>query len=86
LSPSSRKASSSGEAGSFEDTFAELQRVVQQLEDGGLDLEELVALYDRGARLAEVCERLLDHAELRVTRLTPEPASPLSDVARDPAS
>jgi exodeoxyribonuclease VII small subunit len=63
----------------FEGTFSELQRVVLQLEDGGLDLESAIRLFERGSRLAQDCERIIDQAELRVTRLTAESASPLSD-------
>jgi exodeoxyribonuclease VII small subunit len=67
----------------FESALLELQQVVEQLEDGSLDLERAVSLYDRGVLLAHGCDRLIDDAELRVTRLTPESASPLSDVAAD---
>ena len=66
-------------AGAFESAFAELQQVVERLETGGLDLERAVELFDRGTALAQTCERLITEAELRVTRLTAETASPLSD-------
>ena len=68
---------------SFETAYGELQRVVEELEGGGADLERAVHLFNDGTRLAEMCERLLSDAELRVTRLTPETASPLSDAAAD---
>lgn len=68
----------------FESAFAELQQVVEQLESGGMDLERVLALFERGKELADACTRLLDAAELRVTRLTPESASPLSDIAVEP--
>jgi exodeoxyribonuclease VII small subunit len=64
---------------SFEVAFHELQQVVEQLEDGGLELERAIQLFERGAELARVCERIVDEAELRVTRLTAESASALSD-------
>jgi exodeoxyribonuclease VII small subunit len=63
----------------FESAFEELQRVVERLESGGLDLDRVVQLYDRGMALAQTCERMVADAELRVTRLTAETASPLSD-------
>jgi exodeoxyribonuclease VII small subunit len=57
---------------------------VQQLEDGGLDLERALTLFDRGTRVATAAEHLLDGAELRVTRLTAESASALSDPGAEP--
>ncbi len=46
-----------------------MQRVVARLEEGGLPLEESIALYERGAALHDHCATLLDSAELRVQRL-----------------
>jgi exodeoxyribonuclease VII small subunit len=64
----------------FETAFLELQRVVERLEDGSLELEQALQLFERGNELVQTCQRLLDGAELRVTRLGPETASSLSDV------
>jgi exodeoxyribonuclease VII small subunit len=69
------------EPGTFEAAFGELQHVVAQLEDGSIDLERALVLFERGNALVALCERLADEAELRVTRLAAESASPLSDVA-----
>lgn len=54
---------------SFDRALDELRAVVAKLEDGGLPLEESIALYERGAALHERCGTLLDAAELRVQRL-----------------
>ena len=61
----------------FEQAYRELQEVVEQLEDGGLGLEDALRLFERGSELARVCQRIVDEAELRVTRLAAESASPL---------
>ncbi len=53
----------------FDDALAELQRTVVRLEAGGGQLEEAIALYERGVALHERCVRLLADAELRVRRL-----------------
>ena len=53
-----------------------------QLEDGGLELERALKLFERGTLLAQACERIVDQAELRLTRLTPESASPPSETPR----
>ena len=72
------------EPSSFEDAYRELQQVVAQLEDGQLDLERAMRLFERGGQLVQICERIVDQAELRVTRLAAESASPLSDVVPNP--
>lgn len=53
----------------FDKALEELQGVVTRLEEGGLALEESIALYERGAALHDHCATLLDKAELRVQRL-----------------
>jgi exodeoxyribonuclease VII small subunit len=69
------------ESRSFEAAYHELQQVVAQLEDGGLDLERAILLFERGSQLVQICERIVDQAELRVTRLAAETASPLADAS-----
>jgi exodeoxyribonuclease VII small subunit len=68
----------------FESVYDELQQVVRSLEEGGMDLERALQLFEKGSQLAQACERIIDEAELRVTRLTAETASPLSDAPIDP--
>lgn len=46
--------------------------VVQQLEAGGLTLEESLGLWQRGEELATVCQRLLDGAREQVAEATDE--------------
>lgn len=53
----------------FDKALDELRAVVARLEEGGLALEDSIALYERGAALHEHCGTLLDSAELRVQRL-----------------
>ena len=54
---------------SFEEAFDRLGETVQALESGGLTLESATALYEEGMRLAQLCNRLLSTAELKVTEL-----------------
>ncbi|MFW5708643.1 MAG: exodeoxyribonuclease VII small subunit [Chloroflexota bacterium] len=64
---------------SFEVAFAELEQIVEKLESGELNLEESVTLFERGRRLSEHCQTILDKAELRVNQInedgTMEPLS-----------
>jgi exodeoxyribonuclease VII small subunit len=57
------------EALSFEEAFDQLQSAVGQLEGGDLTLEQAIALYERGMRLAQHCSDLLDTAGLQVQQL-----------------
>jgi exodeoxyribonuclease VII small subunit len=61
---------------SFELAFGELEATVQRLEAGELTLEEAIALYERGMRLASHCNQVLDDAELQVKRLAPTGREP----------
>jgi exodeoxyribonuclease VII small subunit len=56
---------------SFEEAFKELEDTVHRLEGGGLTLDESIALFERGMRLARHCGRKLDEAELKVSQLVP---------------
>lgn len=53
----------------YEARYARLQEVVLQLETGELPLDQAIALYEEGVRLAAACQALLDAAELRVQQL-----------------
>jgi exodeoxyribonuclease VII small subunit len=77
-------SSAAAESLTFESAYRELQHVVDQLESGELDLERTVQLFERGSQLVELCERIVDEAQLRVTRLTAESASPLSEASGEP--
>jgi exodeoxyribonuclease VII small subunit len=54
---------------SFEELYRDLEGIVRQLEAGDLPLAESLALFERATNLAEKCNALLDHAELRVRQL-----------------
>jgi exodeoxyribonuclease VII small subunit len=51
---------------SYEQARAELAAVVEKLEAGGATLEESLALWERGERLADICQRWLDGARERL--------------------
>lgn len=55
---------------SFEEALKELETVVAKLEAGDLTLEESLAFYERGQKLAAFCNQKLDSATLRVEQLT----------------
>ena len=59
----------------YEQAREELVEVVQGLEHGGLTLEETLALWERGERLAQVCQTWLEGARRRLDEvLSADPA------------
>lgn len=56
----------------YEDARAQLIEVVRTLEQGGATLEESIALWERGERLAEICQRWLDGARERLEAVLAE--------------
>ena len=50
----------------FEVARDELERIVRQLEDGNVTLQESLDLWQRGEELAAHCDRLLGQAESRI--------------------
>lgn len=50
----------------YEEARDELIAVVQQLEQGGLDLDTSLSLWERGEKLAQRCEEHLAGARQRV--------------------
>ncbi|MEH0841859.1 exodeoxyribonuclease VII small subunit [Micromonospora sp. CPCC 205711] len=51
---------------SYEQARAELAQVVERLEAGGTSLEESLALWERGEKLAEICQGWLEGARARI--------------------
>lgn len=55
---------------SFEAAMAELEKVVRDLEQGDVSLEDSIRLYERGAKLRAHCDARLRAAEERVEKIT----------------
>jgi exodeoxyribonuclease VII small subunit len=53
----------------FEAARAELERIVQQLESGRVELEEALVLWERGEELYRICLTKLDAAQGKVEEL-----------------
>ena len=63
---------------SYEQARDELAEVDRRLEAGGLTLEESLTLWERGEKLAEICEEWLEGARARLAAAMAEsrPDSP----------
>ncbi|MCC6237008.1 MAG: exodeoxyribonuclease VII small subunit [Dehalococcoidia bacterium] len=66
MPPDPTGAPSEASAERFEALYERLQQVTQRLESGELSLDDSVALYDEGMRLAARCQALLAEAEQRI--------------------
>ena len=53
----------------FEQALAELDRIVRELEDGKVGLEESLTRYEQGVSLLKKCYAQLRRAELRIQEL-----------------
>jgi len=54
---------------SFEAALRELEAIVSKLEQGQVDLEDSIALYERGQALKAHCEQKLKSAESRLEKI-----------------
>jgi exodeoxyribonuclease VII small subunit len=56
----------------FEDSLAELEQLVDRMEQGNLPLEDALALFERGVALTRSCQKSLKEAEQKVQILVTE--------------
>ena len=55
---------------SIEDSLDRLEQIVESLEGDQIQLADAVRLYEEGIKLAEVCRKELEGAELKITQLS----------------
>ena len=53
----------------FEENMMRLEQIVHIMERGDVSLEESLKLFQEGTQLVESCGKLLDEAELMVTKI-----------------
>ncbi|MEV0588852.1 exodeoxyribonuclease VII small subunit [Nonomuraea sp. NPDC050310] len=66
---------------SYEQAREELTDVVRRLEAGGLTLEQSIELWERGEKLAAICEEWLQGARVKLAaamarKTEPDPGAP----------
>lgn len=54
----------------FEDAMKRLEKIVEELEGGGLGLEESLARYEEGVELSQFCSKKLNEAQKKVQILS----------------
>lgn len=50
----------------FEDSMNELEKLVEQMEQGDISLEESLKAFERGIKLTRTCQQALQEAEQKV--------------------
>ena len=55
---------------SFEQSLKELEEIVSRLEQGDVELEKSISIYERGETLRKHCDDLLKRAEAKVEKIT----------------
>ena len=53
----------------FEEAMLQLEKIVQQLETGDVQLEDSIALYKKGMELSTFCQQKLQHAEKQLVSI-----------------
>ena len=60
----------------FEESLAELEQLVERMEQGNLALEDSLKLFERGVQLTRSCQKALKEAEQKVQILLEENGEP----------
>ena len=69
LPPSAGQAATDPAEMRYEQAFAELEQILNELESNEHSLEAALALFERGQLLIRRCAALLDQAELKVQQI-----------------
>lgn len=56
----------------FENSMENLEKIVQELENGELNLEESIKKFEEGMKLSKQCNKFLEDAEQKITILINE--------------
>jgi len=57
---------------SFEEAMAQLERIVEQLEDGDVPLEKAIDLFQQGMKLSQMCSQKLEQVEQKIEMIVEE--------------
>lgn len=56
----------------FEKSLDELEKIVEELQNGEISLDESIKLFERGIKLSNECRKTLESARQKITALTKE--------------
>ena len=58
-----------GDKQSFEQSLGRLEKIVAEMEDGSLSLDDMVARFEEGQKLIEFCTKTLNEVERKIEKL-----------------
>ncbi|MEX0738773.1 MAG: exodeoxyribonuclease VII small subunit [Pseudohongiella sp.] len=67
----------------FEESMAQLETLVSDMEDGNLSLEEALSAFETGIKLTRQCQQALQAAELKVQILSNPDGEPSAMIIDD---
>ena len=56
----------------FEKSLNELEKIVEELQNGDISLDESIKLFEKGIELSKDCRQTLENARQKITSLTEE--------------
>ena len=65
---------------SFEEALDNLEKIVEELEEGNLSLEETLKKFEEGVKLSRLCEKKLKAAKKKVSSFTRDEDGNLKEV------
>ena len=54
---------------SFEEQIQELETIINELENGNLNLDDSVVKFEEGMKISKECNKMLENAEKKITIL-----------------
>ena len=70
----------------FEDSLAELESIIAELEAGELPLDTMMERYEKGVKALELCRKVLDEAEKRIEVLVKDKNGKLQAASFEPGT
>ena len=64
---------------SFEEKIGQLEKIVESMEKGDAPLEQQLANFEQGIKIARECTKVLDNAEKKVSILIKKPSGELNE-------
>lgn len=58
-----------GQKQSFEEALQELEKIVEEMDSGELDLDKMVAHFEKGSKLIKTCTAKLNEVEQKIEKL-----------------